>query len=485
MPRVAARLRHGRDRRWRVARLPAPRRHLRPVPGTPGRAPGLGPPCRRAERDHRVPGAGQLRRVGREDPPGIPSRGTEQPPPPAAGALPAFGGYRRGARHLPGDRRRATGVAGFLRDLDGRPAVRRAGGATAAQGKRRRLADARGAAVRDPRRPGQRRPLHGAPADAAGLPFAAVRGAGSDDRLLRFGQGRRYPHGGLGAVPGAGETGGDLPPARGRAAALPWPRRYRRPRRRAGPRGDPVAAAGFGGRALPGHRTGRDDPLQVRLAGHRRTEPQSLPRRGAGSDPDAAAGSRAGLARADGPPGEGRAAGLPQGGARRSAVRRVFPPGHARAGTGPSAAGQPPGQAPRRRGGEPAGDSLDLRLDPDAPDAAGMAWLGDRLAERHRAWRGRAARADARAMAVLHHPHRHAGNGPGQGRRGYRAALRRTSSAARAASAGASFTRPIVAGGACGAGTDRAVAAARPRQRDPRVDQRAQQLSRPAAPAPG
>ena len=75
-------------------------------------------------------------------------------------------------------------------------------------------------------------------------------------------------------------------------------------------------------------------------------------------------------------------------GARRSAVRRVFPPGHARAGTGPSAAGQPPGQAPGRRGGEPAGDSLDLRLDPDAPDAAGMAWLGDRLAERHRAWRG-------------------------------------------------------------------------------------------------
>ena len=108
------------------------------------------------------------------------------------------------------------------------------------------------------------------------------------------------------------------------------------------------------------------------------------------------------------------------------------------------------------------------------------AWLGWETALLNAIERGEgAARADARAMAVLHHPHRHAGNGPGQGRRGYRAALRRTSSAARAASAGASFTRPIVAGGARGAGTDRAVAAARPRQRDPRVDQRAQQLSDP------
>ncbi len=65
------------------------------------------------------------------------------------------------------------------------------------------------------------------------------------------------------------------------------------------------------------------------------------------------------------------------------------------------------------------------------------AWLGWETALLNAIERGeRAARADARAMAVLHHPHRHAGNGPGQGRRGYRAALRRTSSAARAASAG-------------------------------------------------
>ncbi len=270
----------------------------------------------------------------------------------------------------------AGSVAGLLRDLDGRPAVRRAGGATAAQGERPRPADARGAAVRDPRRPGQRRPLHGPPAEPAGLPLPPVRAAGSDDRLLRLGQGRRHPGGGLGAVPGAGGAGGDLPPPRRRAAVLPWPRRHRRPRRRSGPRGDPVAAAGLRGRALPRHRTGRDDPLQVRPAGHRRTEPQPLPGRGAGSHPAAAAGAGAGLARADGPPGRRRAAGLPRGGAGEPAVRRLLPRGHAGAGTGPPAAGQPPGQAPRGRGGKPAGDPLDLRLDPDAPDAAGLAGLG-------------------------------------------------------------------------------------------------------------
>ncbi|VFT08478.1 phosphoenolpyruvate carboxylase [Pseudomonas aeruginosa] len=127
--------------------------------GTPGRAPGLGPamPPRWSE-------ITEYLELGSYDEWDEKTRleflleELNSRRPPAAGALPAFGGYRRGARHLPGDRRRTTGVAGVLRDLDGRPAVRRAGGATVAKGKRRRLADARGAAVRDPRRPGQRRP---------------------------------------------------------------------------------------------------------------------------------------------------------------------------------------------------------------------------------------------------------------------------------------------------------------------------------------
>ena len=83
-------------------------------------------------------------------------------------------------------------------------------------------------------------------------------------------------------------------------------------------------------------------------------------------------------------------------------------------GAGAPAPGQPPGQAPRRWRGEPAGDPLDLRLDPDPADAAGLAGLGACVAQRGGAGRDGAAAGDARALAVLRHPHRHAGNGPGK-----------------------------------------------------------------------
>jgi phosphoenolpyruvate carboxylase len=45
------------------------------------------------------------------------------------------------------------------------------------------------------------------------------------------------------------------------------------------------------------------------------------------------------------------------------------------------AAGQPPGQAPCRGIEKLAGDSVDLRLDPDPPDAAGLARLGAALSK--------------------------------------------------------------------------------------------------------
>ena len=157
----------------------------------------------------------------------------------------------------------------------------------------RAAADARGAAVRNPRRPGQRRPGDREAVAAAGLSRAPARPAGSDDRLLRLGQGRRHHGGGLGAVPGAGTAGGYLPRAAGGTAVVPWSRRHRGAWRRPGPRGDPVAAAGFGGGAFPHHRAGRNDPLQVRPAGHRRAEPQPVPGRRAGSDVAAAAATDA------------------------------------------------------------------------------------------------------------------------------------------------------------------------------------------------
>ena len=54
------------------------------------------------------------------------------------------------------------------------------------------------------------------------------------------------------------------------AAAVPRARRHRRPRRRAGLRGDPGPAAGVGRRPDPHHRAGRDGRRQVRPAGDRR-----------------------------------------------------------------------------------------------------------------------------------------------------------------------------------------------------------------------
>ena len=70
------------------------------------------------------------------------------------------------------------------------------------------------------------------------------------------------------------------------------------------------------------------------------------------------------LARADGQAGQRWRQRLPGGGARASAVCRVFPPGHARAGAGSLAPGQSPGQAARGWRGESAGDPVDLSPGP-------------------------------------------------------------------------------------------------------------------------
>ncbi len=150
-----------------------------------------------------------------------------------------------------------------------------------------------------------------------------------------------------------------------------------------GPRGDPLPAAGLGERQPAGDRAGRDDPLQVRPAGDRPAFHGDLCLCGAGGDPAAAAGPRTPVARGDGPPGRDRPWRLRRGGARGSRLRTLLPGGDPGGLTGAAAAGLAAHQAPPGwRGGDPAGDPLDLRLDPDPFDAAGLAgqWRGLRHA---------------------------------------------------------------------------------------------------------
>ena len=132
-------------------------------------------------------------------------------------------------------------------------------------------------AVRDDRRPhGERR--HAAlPARRARLPAAPRRPRlppRGDDRLLGLEQGRRVPHVELGTVGGAGTTGCRGPRVGRAAAAVPWSWWHRRPRRRAGVRGDPRPAGRFGRRPDPDHRAGRDGRGEVRPAGIGAAQPR-------------------------------------------------------------------------------------------------------------------------------------------------------------------------------------------------------------------
>ncbi|MOA02040.1 hypothetical protein D3C78_1214720 [compost metagenome] len=179
--------------------------------------------------------------------------GTEQPASAAAGPFQAVGRHGGSVGDVPGSGCGASGVPGFLRDLHGRCGFRCPRRAAVIEGRRRVAADARGAAVRDPGRPGQRRAGDRAAVAAARLSLAAARPSGSDDWLFRFGQGRRDHRGGLGAVSGPGAAGGHLPRAASRTAVVPWSRRHRGPWWWSGARGDPVPATGFGGRAFPHH----------------------------------------------------------------------------------------------------------------------------------------------------------------------------------------------------------------------------------------
>ncbi len=140
------------------------------------------------------------------------------------------------------------------------------------------------------------------------------------------------------------------------------------------PSGDPVATAGIPARWPAGNRTGRDDPLQVRPAQGGHPEPQPLHQRRAGGEPAAAAQAQGVLARRDGAASVCLLRSLPQYRARSSGLRPLLPRRHPGDGARQAAARLAPLQAQaQRRGREPARHPLDLRLDPEPADAAGLA----------------------------------------------------------------------------------------------------------------
>ena len=115
------------------------------------------------------------------------------------------------------------------------------------------------AAVRDDRRPAQRGGDSAGDAGPSAVPGAGGRPRrlpGSDARLLRLQQGRRVPGRELGGLPGRTRPGRSGPQDRNPVAALPRPRRHRRPRRRPQLRRHPGATAGSGERVAAAHRAG-------------------------------------------------------------------------------------------------------------------------------------------------------------------------------------------------------------------------------------
>ncbi len=178
---------------------------------------------------------------------------------------PQRAGRRRGRG--PCGRNLRSGRGTQLRHLDVPIGVRRPGGRDPAQRGRPAGRIRAGTllpggyltAVRDDRRPAQRR---GDPASDAGTSALPGNGgrprglAGSDAGLLRLQQGRRISDRQLGGVPGRARAGRSRPQNRNPVAALPWSRRHRRPRRRPQLPSHPGPTAGSGERLPAPHRAG-------------------------------------------------------------------------------------------------------------------------------------------------------------------------------------------------------------------------------------
>ena len=162
----------------------------------------------------------------------------------------------------------------------------RAGAAPALRAGRHR------AAVRDDRRPAARCGHPGRGAGPAALPRAGARPWREQEVMLGYSDSNK-DGGYLAANWALYRAELDLVETaaqdRNPAAAVPRPRRNRRPRRRSQLRRDPGAAAGRGGGVAADHRAGRGHRGQVRRAAHRPPQPGDAGRGDAGVD---AAGHR-------------------------------------------------------------------------------------------------------------------------------------------------------------------------------------------------
>ena len=200
--------------------------------------------------------------------------------------------------------------------------------------------------------------------------------------------------------------------ARRQAAALPRPRRHRRPRRRAELRGDPRAAGGQRHRRPAHHRAGRDHRQQVLRSRARPAQPRDAGRGDARGEPRRRRAARrpraASTTRAMDALSAHALRGLPRARLRDAGVRRVFPRGDADRRDRRAQHRQPAGVAhgvDAHRG--PARDPVGVQLGPVPADAAGLVRLrhrGRRVARRASATApsGLALlRRDARALAVL------------------------------------------------------------------------------------
>ena len=189
-------------------------------------------------------------------------------PPPADSARPRrVAGSAGRARHLQDDRAPSEPIRSAPTSSPWRPTRRTCSPSNCCSAKpasRVRCASCRSFETADD--------LRNAGIDAATAAVGAVvsrahsRASGSDDRLLRLREGRRPLQRGVGAVSGAGGDCRGVPRKRRARHVVPRPRRQRGPRRRADLPRHPVAAAGIGRRHDPRHRTGRDDPGEVRAA---------------------------------------------------------------------------------------------------------------------------------------------------------------------------------------------------------------------------
>ena len=248
-------------------------------------------------------------------------------------------------------------------------------------------------AAGDDRRPGRRAEPARPTAREPQLPPARAGGGSSgsdgDGRLFRQHQGRRLPLGLLATAPGPGAARRNGRLARGRTDDLPRPRRLARARRRSGRPGDHVAAAGGSGGAASRHRAGRGARRTLRRPRDRPASPRTDHPRHADrlhavrpSVTDATP-----LGRGDGDDGRGVAAGVPAAGRARP-LPGLLRPGHTdrrdRDAADRIAAVAAEEAAVAQR---PAGDPVDVRLDPVAAHDPGLVRAGhrtDRLGRRRR-----------------------------------------------------------------------------------------------------